>query len=120
MPSDFPAYLKLANKDFSEKPEQAVYRTDLEGGPPKQLQRFSRSLVKRQVVYMAESNADYRSFKTWVRTTLHNGADWFNWTDPVDGVTKLARIENGTYEGTPFDPMLVKWDISFVLETWDA
>jgi hypothetical protein len=118
--SDFPAYLTLADKDFAEQPDQAVYRTQVEGGLPKLLQKFSLTLVKRPVVYLAGTNADYQSFKTWVRATLKNGADWFNWTDPVDNVLKLARIENGAFKGSPWTPMLDKWEISMTIETWDS
>ncbi len=118
--SAFPSYLKLANKDFSEEPGEALWRTPMEGGPPKQLERFSRVLVKRAVVYLADTKADYQSFKTWVTTTLNNGADWFDWIDPVDGATKLARIEGGRYKGAPWTPALDRWEISFTLETWSA
>jgi hypothetical protein len=116
----FPVYLTLSMKDFAEQPEPAVYRTPMEGGVPKQLAKSSRVLVKRPVVYLAKTKADYLTFLTFVRTTIRNASDWFNWTDPVDGVTKLARISEGKYTCTPWTPTLSHWDISMTLETWSA
>jgi hypothetical protein len=120
MPATFPSYLSLTRTDFAEEPAEAVYRTPMEGGLDKQLAKSSRQLVKRNVVYLAKTLADYNSWKTFVRTTLRMGADWFNWTDPVDSVTKLARIERGKYRGEPWTPTLSHWDISFVIETWSS
>ena len=120
MPADFPSYLSLTTRDFKEEPDEGVYRTPMEQGLPKQLAKSSRALVKRPVVYLAKTKADYLSFKAFVSTTLHNGADWFNWTDPVDGVTKLAQIENGKYSATPWTPTLSHWDISMTIVTWSS
>lgn len=114
----FPVYLVLSSDGFQEEPNQNVFRTDVEQGPPKQGVKGSRSLVFRNVTYMAITKADYLSFVTWFRTTIHWGADWFDWTDPVDGVTKKASIKDGKYTAKPWTPTLSRWDITFVIETW--
>lgn len=118
----FPSYLVLTPDNFSEQPQPAVWRTEMEGGMPKQLKRHTRVLVERPVLYLAVSKANYLSFLTFVRTTINNGTDWFDWTDPVDGLTKLARIKGGKYEARPWEGIqtLERWEISMTLETWSA
>ena len=118
----FPALGKLRLEGYGEQPESAVLRTEMESGPPKQAQVRSRVMVTRPVT-MQYNAADYGSFKTWFRDDIARGADWFDWTDPVDGVIKQARIAGGEYSAVPFTesqggPLL--WDVSFQLETWEA
>jgi hypothetical protein len=111
----------LTPDDFAEEQgDSPVYRTPMEGGLPKQLAKSSRVLVVRSVKYFVKTKADKISWDTFVRTTLRNGADWFNWTDPVDTVVKLARIPNGKYRAEPWTPTLSHWHISFSIETWSA
>lgn len=118
--ASFPAYATLWMDGFSEKTvPPAVLRTEMETGPPKQIKIRSRAMIHRSVVYAVYSKADYLAFKDWVKTTLNRGTDWFDWTDPVDGSLKSARIVNGDISGEPKDPMLTWWTISFTLETWE-
>jgi hypothetical protein len=116
----FPSYLVLAPDNFSETVAPVVYRTQMEQGLPKQLKGASRVLIVRPVTYLALTLADYQSFKTWHRVNVNVGADWFNWTDPVDSTTKLARIKEGKYVGKPWEGIatLARWEIAFELETW--
>jgi hypothetical protein len=116
----FPAYALLQFEGFDERPQDAVLRTNMESGPAKQAVLQSRVMIQRQVSYILLSNADYQSFKTFVRTTLHMGVDWFDWTDPSDTLVKQGRIVNG-YSGITFQPRrknLSRWTATFQLETW--
>ena len=68
---------------------------------------------------MLNSLADYNSFITWFQDTINYGADWFDWTDPVDGIEKSARIVGGLgKEATPVP--VSKWVIDAVIETWNV
>lgn len=116
----FPAYPKLLFDGFDEKPEPAILRTEMESGPPKQALIRSRTMITRSVQYLLESNADYQSFLTWFKTTINYGADWFDWTDPVDDVLKSARIVGGDITPKPTRKNLSRWVVSFKLETWSA
>lgn len=117
----FPTYVFLLKDGFGQKRASAVQRTSFEDGFAKQRKRWSRVLVERSVTYGTHTKADYQSFIAWFNTSINRGADWFDWTDPVDGVVKTARIKGGVIDSeTPFDPMLTKWDIKFTLEVWDA
>lgn len=116
----FPAYPKLLFNGFGEKPDNAIKRSENESGPAKQLKTKSRVLVKRPVSYLLTSAADYASFNTWFKVTINFGADWFDWTDPVDGATKPARISGGNIELKPQRKMLDRWVAEFQIETWSA
>jgi hypothetical protein len=113
--SVWPGYAQIAS--ISEKPESALVRTQMESGPAKQTRMRSRQTVMRPVLVAIDSLADYTSFKAWIATTLRNGADWFDWSDPVDGIIKRARIVNGDYQGRPLGNSLAYWEVSLTLET---
>lgn len=113
-----PVYAKLHKFPF--EPESAVLRTEMESGPPKQAKLRSRVMVERPVTYSLDSKADYLAFMTWVRGTINRGVSWFDWTDPLDNVTKLARIKGGKVSYKSLNAALSFWEASFVLETWDG
>lgn len=116
----FPGYAKLYRDPFAEQPQAVVVRTQMEKGPPKQRRRASRQMVQRPVRYALESNTDYQNFMVWYRIAINHGADWFDWTDPVDNAVKPARIVAGTFTGgSPRDKALRLWDVTFTIETWE-
>jgi hypothetical protein len=92
---------------------------EMEAGPPKHLLTASRQMITRPVQYELDSKADYQSFIAWYRNDISRGADWFDWTDPVDDTVKQARIVEGKVEATPLDKALINWVVSFDLETWE-
>lgn len=115
----FPTTGKLLFPGFAEQREPAALRTDTENGPPKQLMVRSRVMVTRPVTYLF-AKADYTAFVAWVRDTTNNGVDWFDWTDPVDGVTKQARIVGGDIsDAKPRQGHFSHWTVTFKLETWE-
>src|SRR5690348_11379615 len=69
-----------------------VVRTQMESGPPKQLKTQSRVMIDREVVYLLKTLADYNAFITFFETTINRGADWFNWTDPVELNQSAPRL----------------------------
>jgi hypothetical protein len=114
----FPSYAKLVFENVSRDRESAVNRTAMESGPPKQLKVKSRVMVERPVVYFLDTLSDYNNFITFFQTTINFGADWFDWTDPVDSVVKLARIKNGKINEVPRRKIFDRWRVAFVIETW--
>lgn len=114
-------YGKLLLRDYGEKPQTALLRTDMESGPPKQARVRSKQLVQRPVI-IDYSNAEYATFKTWFSGTLSYGANWFFWTDPRDGVSKQVRIVNGDYEAKSYvtsEGDGLRWEVSLALESWE-
>jgi len=120
LPATFPDYPILLFPGFTEKPDPVVRRTDMESGPPKQLTRSARAMVKRPVSYLIVSKTDKDSFMTWFNVAINRGADWFNWLDPYDGVVKPARIVGGALDPKPQIKSLTRWVIAFQIETWSG
>jgi hypothetical protein len=118
MIATFPAYAVLLQDGFGVKRKSGVARTEFDDGMTKQLQTKSRVKVARTVKYGLKTLANYQAFITFFQTTIHFGADWFNWVDPVDGVTKLAQIVTELGEEKPDTPLLDFWAVSFTIETW--
>ncbi len=116
----FPSALELLHDGFGHEPGSVVGRTPFEDGMVKQARTRQRALVGRPVVYRAKSKADFQAWETFFRDTINYGADWFDWTDPVDSQVKQARIVEGTYSARPLQAMLEDWRISMRLETWSA
>lgn len=97
----WPSYAKIQITGFSETPDFGMARTDTDSGYAKQRSRFSKEVVSRECSVLFLTLADRNAFRGWVKTGLHNGADFFLWADPLeDNLQKLARIVNGkvTYE----------------------
>lgn len=120
MASNFPAYARLLSRGFEEGTEDAVLRTSMESGPAKQRPRFSRAMEQRSFSFAFDSKTDYLNFMIWVRTTIVLGTAWFNWTDPVDATTKLARIPGGikALKRQPLNGALQRWTVTLPLEFW--
>jgi hypothetical protein len=116
----FPTYAKLLHEPYRVQREPAVLRTDMESGPPKQAKLKSRVMVTRELAYAFGSITDYTNFLTWFKTDINRGASWFDWTDPVDGVVKQARIVAGTLDEERPNRQMDVWVISFKIETWDS
>ena len=113
----FPAYAKLLSNGFAEQRESALLRTEMESGPPKQAKIKSRVMVTRPVTILLQSRADYQSFVEWFSTAINEGADWFDWRDPVSGATKQARFVGEGLEATASGALCL-WSINAKLETW--
>jgi len=117
----FPTYGLFLFEGYAEQPQSGLKRTEMESGPAKQAVVRSRVMVHRPIKYRFNAT-DYASFKTFVKDTLIGGSDWFDWSDPVDGVTKQARIVSGEYQGRAVsigEGVLPEWEVSFSLETWE-
>lgn len=115
----FPAYAKLLRDGFSERRESALLRSEMESGPAKQAKVRSRVMVTRPVRVMVNSLADYQAFIAWFRDTINEGADWFDWLDPVDNVTKSVRFVGGGMDAEPAAVINGPWFINGLrIEGW--
>ena len=107
-----PSYARLLFSGYKEQRESAIMRTEMESGPPKQIKVRSRVMVTRPVSIMLMSLSDYQSFITWFSDTINEGADWFDFTDPVTNTVKSGRFVNGGLDAAPSDPRLENWVIN--------
>lgn len=114
----WPFYAKFLADGFSVRRESALMRTDMETGPAKQARVRSRVLVQRSGSILLETKAEYLAFVAWFANDISEGASWFDWTDPVDGVLKTARI--AASEGLEQSPLaaLRAWRVRLTIETW--
>jgi hypothetical protein len=111
------SYAKILAEGYEKSRPSAVIRTEMEDGMVKQLRSKARVLVKRNMTVGLASLANYQSFVTWFQTDIDYGAQWFDFTDPEDNVTKDARIVSQLNAERP----LVgtgHWRVSMVIETW--
>lgn len=97
-------------------PGNVVARDEFEDGPAKQARIRKNPIMSYYCKYSIESKAEYLSFLTWFYDTVHGGALWFDWTDPVDGVLKQARIVADTFDSAEPTTDLEYWAVSFVIE----
>jgi len=114
----FPDYLRRLAEGYAETPENAVDRTEMEKGPPKQRQVLSRVMVSRPMNYLAMGQQAYDDWREWFKS-IGRGAAWFWWKDPLRGTLKRARIQGGTVSQTLIIAGQKIWKISFTLETWE-
>ncbi|MEY2632168.1 MAG: hypothetical protein RIR00_822 [Pseudomonadota bacterium] len=115
----FPSYAQILLVGFGEKRQSALIRTEMEDGPPKQARIRSRVLVTRPCSIRLRSSADYQSFVAWYSTTLREGTQWFDWTDPVTGSTVSARFSGGGLDAAPDASVSGVWVIRGLnIETW--
>lgn len=119
MSATYPSTGEFLLSGYGEVPEGALNRTTMETGPAKQAKVRSKELVTREVSYRY-SKTDYIAWKVWRASTINRGADWFNWVNPLNGTTVLARIVNGVYQANTFNAGgEIKWDVNFKLETYE-
>lgn len=116
----FPTYAKLLHEGYRVARQPAVLRTEMESGPPKQARVRYRALVVRELKYALATLTDYQNFITWFRTDVAHGADWFDWTDPVDATVKQARLVGGAIEEEVPNKQMDVWVLKFRIETWDS
>lgn len=114
----FPAYAQILYKDFSQKKESALLRTEMDSGPPKQAKVKSKVMLVRNVKIHLQSKADFTSFETWYDDDLDQGSAWFDFIDPVSGSTIQARFRDGGYTSQPMSAAMEKWEITAQIESW--
>lgn len=117
--ASLPSYVKIRLEGFAEQRESALLRTEMESGPPKQVKIKSRVMVTRPVVLEINTLANYNAFVVWFRDTIHEGADWFDWLDPVSNTTKQVRFSGGGLDAAPVSGTAGYWLIrGMKLEGW--
>ena len=96
----FPDYAKILLAGFKEEADYGILRTDMDGGIAKQRPRWTTPIVTRDVNVHVGSIGQKNDFDLWLATDLNGGAGWFDWVDPLDGVTKQARFVSGKVSWT--------------------
>lgn len=116
----FPSYADILIDSYSVNRESALLRSEMESGPPKQAKIKSRVMITHNVQIYIATKANYLSFQTWFSNDISEGADWFDFTDPISGSTIQARFVGGELTASPLSAKLEQWKISAKLESWSA
>lgn len=114
----FPAYAQILYKDYAQKKESALLRTEMDSGPPKQARVKSKVMLVRNVKIHLQSKSDFANFETWYDDDLDQGSAWFDFIDPVSGSTISARFRDGGYTAQPMSAAMEKWEITAQIESW--
>ncbi len=115
----FPSYARLLMEGFLRHRDPNVDRTDMESGPAKQAPRASKGMVTDTCTYGFDTKQQYLDFIAWWEVDLARGAKWFLWTDPVDGLTKKARIPGGALdEEKTHNRAFSRWTVKMRIERW--
>lgn len=91
----FPSYACILLADYTEETDYGVLRTEMDGGIARQRARWTKPIRRRKCQIKVSSIADKINFDSWVLDDLNGGVSWFDYTDPLDGLTKQARIVGG-------------------------
>ena len=111
--ANFPTLSKPPSYDLSHENEDAVLKSDFEGGYVHTRAKFTRLRKKFPgVLYRDMTDTDQSTLDTFETTTVHGGADSFNWTHPKSSVTYVVRFAKPIkYTITEFG-----WNFEFDLE----
>lgn len=102
-PSTLP--VKPLADGYQEEPQNAVIRTEMEMGTPKQRRRFTAVSDYIQCKFVL-TKAQLTDFKTFWTATSKFGSLAFNWTHPTTGAACVARFM-GAYQITGNGPYRV-------------
>lgn len=113
-----PSYVKVFFRDFQQKRDSVLLRTEMESGAPRQAKIRSRPMITRTAILFMETKADFLSFETWYKEDIDEGAMWFNFYDPVKEATVQARFVGGGYTARPLSASLKQWEVETSIESW--
>ena len=91
---DFPAYARILLDGYGETPDYGVIRSEMDG-LAKQRPRWSKKINARSVNVFVGNKVNKVAFDAFMANDLSGGSGWFNFVDPVDGVSKQGRIVSG-------------------------
>jgi len=117
----FPNHKALEFDDLQNQVDPGVLRTEMESGFSKQARLYSQPVFIRSFTYVFTA-VQYDAFRTWWKDDIGLGSGWFDWIDPVDGVTKNVMMINGLFSALPVnlgDGSEPDWRVNFQLEVRD-
>lgn len=94
--ANWPSYGKYL-APITQRPSPVMLdSSEMEHGPPKRAEMPGRQILATELRVLLTA-AEYISWRDWYTGTIAHGAANFNWTDPMDGVTKTAWIKKGRF-----------------------
>jgi hypothetical protein len=100
---------------YDEKFPNAVLRTDMDAGPPKQRRRFTAA-VKPMTVVVGLTRDQVESLESFFEDTLGMGAISFDWVHPRTQADVTLRFVGGTPPEVKPEPGAARWQATLTLE----
>ena len=116
--ASLPSYVQILFRDFQQKRESVVLRTEMELSLPRQARIRSRPMVTRSAKLYIQTKANFLLFEEWFKTDIDEGALWFDFYDSVSEATVQARFVGGGYTARPMTAALEQWEIEANIESW--
>lgn len=111
---------KPALNGYGLEPQESMLATQMEAGPKRYRKRYTAvpEDIKGNLIFSA---AQMAIFKTFYKTTINQGADWF----VFDGLNLGAGIVNGSevHFKKPYTSLMIErgyWTVNFELEVRNA
>lgn len=80
---------------YEEQPDYNVLRSPMDNAIAKQRPRRTLPIVTRDVRLYVGTRAKKAEFEQWYKDDIYGGSGFFDYTDPIDNVTKQARFVDG-------------------------
>lgn len=87
-PLSLPEYFNIGVR---EERQEGFIRSSMDIGPSKQRKRFTAT-SKMYTGTMLLTGTQRATFETFYSTTINEGADAFDWSDPIDFTTQEFRF----------------------------
>ncbi len=98
MTSSWPDYAEVAADGYALGAAPGVSRTEWDDGAVRQARTRTRALLEREATALLRDGGGrtahqrLAAFRAWAAAHAHA---WFRWTEPEDGVVRLARVRGG-------------------------
>lgn len=100
---------------YARRIQDTRIRSQVASGPPKVRSRFTARVDQQDLPVVYFTKAQWVLLDTFYTTTLDNGTDPFDWTDPITGTTKSFRFvsppEFGAMLGPDTIPVTLKVEV---------
>ncbi len=96
--SSWPDYAEVAADGYALGAAPGVSRTEWDDGAVRQARTRTRALLEREATALLRDGGGrtahqrLAAFRAWAAAHAHA---WFRWTEPEDGVVRLARVRGG-------------------------
>lgn len=108
-----PNYVRVLRDGYTENVDWNVKQSEMESGLMKQRPGRRIAIRARQCSLVITGHANKKLFETWLNN-IGGGTQYFNYLDPIDGLTKKCRFVNTAW---PFELQGIDtWFVSCEIE----
>ena len=89
---------------YARRLQDTRLRTAMDAGPPKVRSKYTATIVEQDLPVVFFTKAQWVLLETFYVTTLLQGTQTFEWTDPITGVTVNYRFKAPPIFGAMLGP----------------